>query len=790
MRVQAVIAAGAVVSLAAGIELSALGVSTHVLINREAARTSARFEVFVREGLGFREGRTTFLRSAHERLTIEDWLSRGGVSEDDAIRFLNHFHDPLKPWDLAGLKALFRSSVRWMQRSSDETALFRNKASWQDARRLYYDALVEPDAARRDALWAALFVIVGQMMHLVVDASVPEHTRDDIHLLGAVNLGSSYERWVAEQHGATVAGEAAFIDRYLSTPIGFAPEILALAPPAGETVATVPVARLIDADRYDGTNARVTADPVDSRAPVAAGIAEIANANFFSEDTLRGSYPSPADEGLVPVNLATPSGKVRRYWSRPAGQALLPANPLRAECASDEYAGEPAPYPCVDPLVWGQVAAHMLPRAVGYASGVLDYFFRGSLAITQIEWAPAGISLVVRNSGTEVMNGVFDLYARHDPGTPAERRVKVTELTAGEPVLLDPGDPWRFDLTVPPDVVPASSVLLVFRGRLGMEEGAVFGQAFTVPHVEVRQTTYDADVRRACARRPPAQAAQPYVASTLTLLSERTDCEWWLFNHRVAGTLQTNVPSDPVTGEREPVIQRIEAVWRGGDRRGPAPLVIDGVPVGSVWERRGGEPDPTAFAIIDPADRGGSDLYLSVSYARGGQVDALMAIFNRGLFVHSKSIVLHRLTAADYQYLVKSERSFTGQISYNHHTERRMAHPLFEAVSHGGAPAPLDARTWRKFGGFNFPEGLHTLDDLYVEGVIDHYEEFAQIDKAHAQYGSIEPLLAPHPDGPVYTWTAQVRRRFQPMEREFLRAFVTTNPDPYVVTLTGHGGDE
>jgi hypothetical protein len=432
----------------------------------------------------------------------------------------------------------------------------------------------------------------------------------------------------------------------------------------------------------------------------------------------------------------------------------------------------------------------MLPRAVGYAGGVLEYFFRGSLAVTQIEWTSTGISMFVRNNGTEVMNGMFDLYARHDPGTPAERRVKLTALTSGEPLLLDPGDPWRFDLAIPPDVVPTSSVLLVFRGRLGMEEDAVFGHAFTIPHVEVRQTTYEADVTPACQRRPPVQAARPYVATTLTLIAERMECEWRVINHQVTGTLQTNAPVDVATGDQQPVIQRIEAVWRGGDDRGPAPLKLDGVPVGSLWERRGGEPDPQTFTIIDPADRGRSDLYLSVSYVHGGQVDALMAIFNSGLFVHSKSIVLHRVTATDHAYLVKSERSFTGQMSYNHHTRGRMAHPLFEPLSHGGVPAPRDARSWRKFGGFNFPEGVVTLDALYVDSVIDDYEEFGQVDEAHTGYGSIEPLLAPHPDGPVYKWTAQVRRRFQPMEREFLRAFVTTNPDEFVVTLTGRGGGE
>jgi hypothetical protein len=57
--------------------------------------------------------------------------------------------------------------------------------SWGDARRLYYQALIEPSADAREMLWADLFRTLGQIMHLVVDASVPEHTRNDPHPLAA-----------------------------------------------------------------------------------------------------------------------------------------------------------------------------------------------------------------------------------------------------------------------------------------------------------------------------------------------------------------------------------------------------------------------------------------------------------------------------------------------------------------------------------------------------------------------------------------------------------------------------
>ena len=444
------------------------------------------FETVLRRSLGFPDGRLTTLRSNGESLRIQEWVGRGGEREDDLLRFLRHFHDPLKPWDTAGLDFVVDrhdSSVRWMQEPRQGDLDTGGFWSWRDARRLYYQALVESNPpTAREMLWADVFRALGQIMHLVVDASVPEHTRNDMHPLGGLTSTSSYEYWVSGQH-PTQPLEDAFVAKFLSAPIGFLPDILQSLPPSGEHIATVPVARLIDAYWYDGSNPGVTNHADSPRAPVSMGISEIANANFYSENTFLG-YPSPVDEGLIRVNLDAPSGRVRRYWARPAGLGLLPANPLRAECASEVYGTvPPPPYPCMDGVVWSQVAAHMLPRAVGYASGVLDYFFRGAMSVTGVAWTSASMTLSVRNDGAEEMEGTFEVFARHQPGSPMERRSRLA-LLEGASVLLGPGEERTFALSVPADSVPAAAHVLVFKGRLGLEEGAVAGQIFTVLYVE------------------------------------------------------------------------------------------------------------------------------------------------------------------------------------------------------------------------------------------------------------------------------------------------------------------
>ena len=754
----------------------ALGVRSHAIVNAQAAIGSSAFDHHLRVGLGLPNGAGTALRRGPVVRDVSEWLAEGGEREDDSVRFLHHFHDPLQPLEAAGLgrgPVRFSSSIRWMHEPGQAW-------SWPAARNLYYQALTEADPVRRDALWADLFRAVGQIMHLVVDASVPEHTRNDMHPLGAMKVENSYESWVGSLHEADEAKEAAFVARYLSAPIGFVDELLrsnGAAPDNGSTA----VARLVDADRYDGSNPSVTVG-ADSRAPVATGLAEIANANFFSEDTLRGQYPSPTDAGLIPINLTTPFGKVRRYFSRPAGLGLLPANPLKAECASEGLLAARAgrsPYPCVDPLVWGQVAAHMLPRAVGYARGVLDYFFRGSLAVSSVTWDDEGVLLEVWNTSNEEMEGVFEIWARHDPDTPRERRTRLVTLNGGDPVWIGAGDPFWFEgVQIPAGARPSAKHVLVFRGRLGTENDAVAAQVFTVPFVDVRQETYTASTEFFCAAPSGTSARTPLPKTTVTVRSESHSCGWRIRGHHVTGTLSTNMPVDPATGRAEPVIRRIEARWPGSPT--PVPLAINGRPAGTAWQRLADEPDPSTFEVVDATERSPlSSPYLVLTYVSGRQDVVQLARIGSASVNHEKFMLLDN-RAPNGQTLIASRRSATALLWYDWTTR-------FEAIEHSGHTPPIESATTRTFGTSGLSEGLFVSQFVYLDMVIDAFEVFANASAAEAFYRAIT-LTSPHPDGPTYGWTAQVRRRYQPAEREFLRAFVTMEPEPFVVRLNGRAG--
>ena len=482
---------GAIACVAcASTSLNALNTSTHRLINIAAAATE-QFDGELRNALGLPNGRATEVTAQDGvRLSISNWLGLGGIREDDGVRFRNHFHNPLKPWAEAGLPVAGHnsSSVQWMQDPNQNWG-------WKDARELHKKALTTADPRGRAAAAADLFRALGQIMHLVVDASVPEHTRSDPHPGGSILdfLGvraGNYEYWVSEQHAGNK--EADFIARYLSNPIGFDSSILQIPVPPGESVATVSIARLIDTDRYE-YNGPLLPNP-NVTLGGAIGLAEFSNANFFSENTLNGTFPFPRRQGLTPTPQVAPHGShVRAYLAKPAGQGL-PTTVALAECVTERsvegsVASITAPYPCVDEAVWQETARHMLPRAVGYARGVLDYFFRGKLRaefLTYLVDPPGAALLPFVNESGESMSGHFGIYSG---GTSEHRQpasawyVNVNtdpwSIYSGATFSLAPGEAALAVVAAPP--LGVTHHMVVFEGRLGLEENAVASDAVVFP---------------------------------------------------------------------------------------------------------------------------------------------------------------------------------------------------------------------------------------------------------------------------------------------------------------------
>jgi hypothetical protein len=203
------------------------------------------------------------------------------------------------------------SSILWAQSRGQEF-------SWIRARQAYIDALIGPDKTKREKKLAEAFRALGQIMHLVADASVPAHVRNDSHV-----LGDSFEQWV-ELRADPQPGEKPedARDRFLSAFVPSPPtrpddSFILKLPILGQNSedAPVPVARLWDTDLYDGTN-------LSGALSLRIGITEYSNANFFSQSTVFANDREPSDKHFSPfpssadVELFVDPNNNRKYWRK------------------------------------------------------------------------------------------------------------------------------------------------------------------------------------------------------------------------------------------------------------------------------------------------------------------------------------------------------------------------------------------------------------------------------------------------------------------------------------------
>lgn len=161
---------------------------------------------------------------------VVNWIQDGSIREDSPpTRVRNHFHDPTKTWNQAGLFGIFSSSILWAQEPSQI-------ASWQRARDSYYEALTQPTQAARVSKFAKTFFTLGHVIHHVQDAASPAHTRNDPHLPPDKDR---FHIWGDKEGLGTISS---------STVTFFDASILDLPE---NSLAPIPIARIIDTGKYE-----------------------------------------------------------------------------------------------------------------------------------------------------------------------------------------------------------------------------------------------------------------------------------------------------------------------------------------------------------------------------------------------------------------------------------------------------------------------------------------------------------------------------------------------------------
>lgn len=478
---------------------------THKELSKYATDASLFNSLSYFRNLGLNEGLKQKLKGNSATKTIMEWLQEGAYDEDagsdmDAIwgnaRFNNHFHNPLKEWNEAGLNDSItivipsippyyytstskgESALKWAQDSLNQNSYAESKGlkgdqTWQATKGHYYKALTGQKHEDREAEFARTFKGLGHQMHLIQDMAVPAHVRNDAHPEDA-KLGRNYltgdmyfETWAKRNNPD--------INSLATKPVY--PEVdLSKAVAGGLS----PITQFYDADQY-------TESFVPSRSPT-WGLSEYTNANFVSDTTIFTERFDKNDRHYFPYPRYTDytscyeqyeeqylsSNKMRKYWRKKAGG-----------CSGEaiEHFVQVEPWfqyaPTWNIQRWAlhldeatikDYAEKLVPRAVGYSAGLLNYFFRGQIRLVSDANNPG--QHIIQNNSAENMRGIFSLYYDNLNGN----RILIKKNLGYGLLTLNAkqaSDPVVFD--IPSDAKEPGKYILVFQGTLGAESGSVAG---------------------------------------------------------------------------------------------------------------------------------------------------------------------------------------------------------------------------------------------------------------------------------------------------------------------------
>ncbi len=319
-------------------------------------------------------------------------------------------------------------------------------------------------------------------MHLVQDASVPSHARNDIHVLFAI------EGWVESLRNDETGGGQTYFNNLLLRPITYDSSILI---PSKNTLDRnlAPIARIIDSDIYMDSNP-------DSTAPTTAiGLGEYSNANFLSEDTPFKKYPYPNWESvrIEDRSISDPrnpsSTMLRQYYIKIKDGETGAKQDIDKDGKVDHYrlatVGFLKDYalqyfpsldenlraferPNLDANVYRDYASLLIHRAVGYSAGLLNYFFRGDIKLGYETSGTPGY-VIINNTG-EKMEGDFVIFYDRagDERVPLWVGRGTLEATIGDKTNT-------FDFNHPNNAKEPGKYIVVFKGKMGNEDGAVAG---------------------------------------------------------------------------------------------------------------------------------------------------------------------------------------------------------------------------------------------------------------------------------------------------------------------------
>ena len=385
------------------------------------------------------------------------------------------------------------NSFRW---ATDNTVqgpygIGTNSFKWEDARQYEFAALTNSAPDDRNTGMAMMFYCLGHILHLNQDLTSPDHVRDAAHLntayfekFGAANYTNNPQWFVPPQHDQQ--GWAYWQAQGFSKLLDFW-------------------------DRSNYVNGSSQALNNEAKGDVKLGVAEFSNGNFMGETALYKecyssgdihSFPFPSlfSSTSYPVNkdiasyldshLRTnflsngginPKGSlVPRVYIDKTGDGITFSNHsvlsyLGAYALGGLSGRRANPSPRMNQV---SVSIHdnnvlqayhdrLIPKAVEYSTGILDYFFRGTISATVIGYDTNLMqytNLIVNTSGQDFYGGAFSIYEDDT----SSLRAFVTQTNFSGKTLPSSNS---LVMTFPGPLSSFTNLLLVYQGTIGIANG-------------------------------------------------------------------------------------------------------------------------------------------------------------------------------------------------------------------------------------------------------------------------------------------------------------------------------
>jgi hypothetical protein len=474
------------------------------------------------QGLADR-GFLNFTDVANFEGTTQAWLMRGAIREDDNdislysigdrdedpwgnhFRAPSHFYDPIsnsayaQPGQCTVATFSCRRSTEWALGRTDLLTgdgilepNRRNHFTWEDARNNYWWALTmvrnfdgnttlsasDREFSSRDRAhrFATMVTSLGHVIHLLQDASQPQHTRNDAHgppvtafatLVPSQAGDGAFEQFTeARLLGLDLAGSSLeFFDGNVPSPDLLSPiKLFGILP--------YPIPRFRLPMHYFTTRALDGGNPLDRR-----GLADYSNRGFFTFGTLPKSdlfalpvkpSSSPTTYTQVPYNTGLIAGGepvIEQLYLATVPDTLNPGYDVQSGMFAAFGGKIPLlrrsnfargfdllqnPQPSfedaglvIDENVMTYTADAVLGRAAAYSAGMIDYFFRGRL---DIEPADQKVFAVLNQGETHTVDA--DGYPRKPDGSIfGFEKIRLKVRNATDPII-ESGTSTNFPQTV------------------------------------------------------------------------------------------------------------------------------------------------------------------------------------------------------------------------------------------------------------------------------------------------------------------------------------------------------